>query len=203
MKRILVTFIVLLVAVFVTIPPAMLSIMTEFKVLATEQAVDSLPPSAPVLRLENIWRGHGAVQIGDLMVENAEGRFGSISLSVFGAKDDRTAEDSLGYRFRHVSGELPRGLALPPKTYFARIVRTEKRLWFYWDDDATWDQDSIVFKIAVIAVDRGGNESPPSNVVEITHNGDLTEFHQKWIRMLERDLRKKKAIEDSLSTLRN
>ena len=196
MRRILVGRVLLLSTALVTIPPAMKVVMRDFEVVAEEQAIDSLPPTAPVCRLKGVWRGHGGAQFGEILAKGS--RDGSMSFLVSGAEDDRTPADSLGYRFRHVSGDLPRGLVLPPGVYLAHAVRDEQSLWFHWNDTATWNQDSIAFQIAVVAVDRAGNVGPRSNVVKVTHDGDLEEFRQQWARKTEAFLQRQKALADSV-----
>lgn len=104
----------------------------------------------------------------------------------------------MGYNFQHISGKLPRGLAIPSKIYLAHTVHSKSRLWFHWNDRAAWDQDSISFEIAVLAVDRGGNVSPLSNTVEVTHNGDITQIRQKMIRNYKKDLHRFKGCSDSI-----
>jgi len=189
-------FFILLIAV--SLSWAMLAGLSKFRIIASEMAIDSIPPTAPKLRIEDIHRGYGDIQLDSFKVNAPESRFGSIGLIVSGAKDDRTPADSLGYRFIHISGKLPIGFSLPNATYLAHIVGEEKHLWIYWDDGSTWNQDPIDFQIAVVAVDRGGNESPPSNAVRVFHDGDLTEYRRAYIMRAREDFRRSKAMIDSI-----
>jgi hypothetical protein len=174
-----------------------------FKIVPAEQKFDSLPPSAPLLELAGISRGHGEAEVNSegLYLWDPQKRTGTISLRVSGAVDDRTPADSLGYKIVHVSGELPYNMLLPSQSYLALKLTTGKCLYIYWDDDPIWEQDAFAFEIAVVTFDWAGNESPRSNIVRVTHDGDLTESRQKWLRRAEEQIRIQRARADSMRTL--
>jgi len=199
MRTLIKIYCVLFVLMFSRTTDASFIGMVEFKIIPVEQKYDSLPPSAPILALQKINRGHGHVEIGGRIWSTANDETGAILVSVGDASDNRTPADSLGDEFLHVSGVLPDGLTLPSKAYYPIHFRNDDRniLCFYWKDGTTWEQDAFSFKIAVVAVDRAGNKSPASNVVAVSHDGDLHEYREKYIRDSERMLREVQVHVDS------
>ncbi|HET6463905.1 MAG TPA: hypothetical protein VFH33_08910, partial [Candidatus Krumholzibacteria bacterium] len=105
-----------------------------------------------------------------------------INLDVRGASDDRTLADSLRYRIHYVDGDLPFGFTLRP-TYVAW-----NGLNIYWDDGLTWEQEPFSFRLYVTSIDRAGNESKPSNIVSIAHDGDLSDRRELARKESSRDV---------------
>ena len=142
-----------------------------------EAIQDSVPPAAPVLILMSVHRGWTFQKIslsdstytGDVASDT-----GGLSFSVTMTQDDRTPESDIGYLFVHVSGDLPTGMDLPNKPMCtSRPVRgpTGWKINLSWPDGSDVPQDSLDFKLAIIAVDNGGNKSLPSNPVRVYHDG--------------------------------
>jgi len=140
----------------------------------SERRIDRSRPTAPTIRLKGIRRGTGLIQAAGVVAQNAEGALGSISFVAVGATDDRTPPEQLGYRFHHVDGDLPQGLVVSDGAF---LLQSGARLTLYWADGRTWDQERFLFRVTVTAVDRAGNESPPSNIVIVGDGGDMS-----WVK---------------------
>jgi hypothetical protein len=125
-----------------------------------ERAVDLIPPEPPILTCTLIWRGWD----GDHPLP------AFVQFHVEGATDNRTAGDDLGYVFDILEGTPPPGLELPSDPLISPIRHA---LYLTWHDGASWDKEPFLFRVAVRAVDRAGNESLLSNVVIVGHDGDM------------------------------
>ena len=145
--------------------------MREFVLKPQEKQVDQTPPSAPELTLRSVWRGWG-LSDGDT-TGGPLLKWGYVQLTVTNAADDRTPIEALGYRFEFIDGVFPDGRMVPSKVFDALPGGT---LFLVWDDDATWDQDRFSFRLAVRAVDYAGNKSAASNVVIVSHDGNMDQM---------------------------
>jgi len=130
-----------------------------------EQAVDHVPPSAPIVRVAQVKRGHdtspGACGGS---ASDCDGT-GVVELEV-AAQDDRSTADRLGYRVQLVSGSLPEGLSIPAapvRPLLSPDKVASRRLIFSWDDRTT-GHHSLGFTLAVAAIDLAGNASEPVQV---------------------------------------
>ena len=75
---------------------------------SSEVGVDSIPPTPPDVHVFSIKRGRGPDKSQPGQVSfSPNDKWGSIVLVVSDASDDRTQYSGLGYRIRHLKGELP------------------------------------------------------------------------------------------------
>jgi hypothetical protein len=149
-----------------------------------EIAQDRLPPGVPEFRLH-------ATQRGQLPRQNADGSteatshddFGILTFTLRPPGDDRTAPAEMGYRFLFVDGNLPRGLTIHAGAQRAMPFRDPSgiapadsvmELKLYWVDGVRIEQDPFDFRVALIAVDLGGNESASSDTLRVRHDGNVT-----------------------------
>lgn len=157
--------------------------LIPMKIDPSERRVDHAPPRAPVVSLNEIWRGVGPVAAnGGVWGAPSTGEWGSMQLTISGASDDRTPQRGIGYRFHYVDGKLPRDYVVTDEAY---LLQSSDHLSIGWNDSAIWDQESFLFRMVVTAVDRAGNESAPSNVVIVAHDGDTSWYKTWWTARLE------------------
>ena len=123
-----------------------------------EQLEDSEPPGTVEVIKVKVKRGRAPVRtsLDDL---------GSIGLIISPPADDRTPVDKMGYRLKHLKGEMPAGL-LPDYD----VRPSENEIYLCWVDGASNDQEPLDFLISVSAVDLGGNLGLPTSV-HVTHPG--------------------------------
>lgn len=136
----------------------------------TLQRTDKTPPAAPVLRLGGVDRGRGSIHLSNgYSTITGEAEYGSIDLAVSPIGRDLSVVDDIGYCFHFMDGNAPDSLTLPAGAWSATH---RLHLYIHWNDGETWDQDGFRFRMFVTAMDRAGNESRPSNVVVVEHNGN-------------------------------
>ena len=131
-----------------------------------EQKLDRLPPSAPQMSLLSIKRGRGprpdssgssCDDIGEIILKLDQA-----------ARDDRTQPEKMGYLWQVRDGQLPEDLG--PPTRPVRLT-VDGRLLLIWVDGSTDDQEPLEFSITITAFDLAGNQSQPSEAVQIRHPG--------------------------------
>jgi len=145
----------------------------------TLKTSDSIPPSAPAIDSVTIWRGRGEIAVDGVTMRGAEDNEGQIDLYLSRAAGQPSPDDT-GYRFHFVGGDLPNGLVMPAGIWGALHWGVgPAHVAIYWDDGRTWQQDAFSFRMYVTAVDRAGNESPPSNIVSIAHDGNLDKEYKR------------------------
>jgi hypothetical protein len=133
-----------------------------------EQAVDVTPPGQVSVVVPQLKRGVGPSGSGcGSQTATSCDDLGRLTLRVAAPAEDRTAPEQLGYRIRVVAGTPPSGLTFPD----GAVVQYAWGLDFAWIDGATNDQEPIDFVIDVAAVDRAGNQGPPSAPVRIADGG--------------------------------
>jgi hypothetical protein len=144
-----------------------------------EVKLDNTPPTAPRVHLHGIRRGRGIRKKPQHRFPHSEENpyyppdpRGSISLTLWGATDDRTEDDALGYRVYFLDGNLPDGF-VPQDTILKPEPQdfAEYRITLVWNDRGTDSQEPFRFRIAVSSVDLGGNESILSRVVVVDDEG--------------------------------
>jgi len=105
---------------------------------------------------------------------------GVISLTLWGARDDLTDEDSIGYRIYTIAGVLPEGFVNADSTIFAEPLElSEYRIALFWNDGGTDYQEAFNFTLAVTAIDLAGNESDLSNFVIVGDKGGYQAPHPR------------------------
>jgi hypothetical protein len=163
----------------------------------TLQRTDTTPPPAPVLRLKEVHRGRGWIQLANGQLTGmSEGYAGSITLAVSQVGQDLPIVDEVGYCFHFVDGDAPDSLTLPAGAWSAHPRGDGAFLLFiHWNDGRTWEQDPFGFRMYVTAMDRAGNESPPSNTVVVEHNGDLETEYNNARQWTEQRSRNESALE--------
>ena len=82
--------------------------------------------------------------------------------------DDRTPPEKMGFIWQLSAGQLPNDL-LPPSGPVR--LTADGQLPLFWIDGATDSQEPLEFSIIVIAIDLAGNQSQPSEAIEIKHPG--------------------------------
>jgi hypothetical protein len=95
-------------------------------------------------------------------------REGSILLSVSG---DGASSQYVGYKFVYLDGQCPLNFAMPKGAWVPLLMTTGPHLALDWEDGGTRYQDAFSFRMFVIAVDYTGNESAPSNILVVAHDG--------------------------------
>jgi hypothetical protein len=126
---------------------------------AQAQGTDSTPPGLPTVSVERIGRGKGPQRSGCGESGTSCDDLGTITLLV-NATDDQTSAESMGYQVELASGSLPSGLDIP-----SAAVRTMGgRLYFYWIDGNTDDQEAVSFSLTIRAVDLAGNVGEPATI---------------------------------------
>lgn len=84
-------------------------------------------------------------------------------------KDDRTAVDEMGWRFRLVTGKPPTRLSIPSHT----VRSLGGGLYLDWVDLPESPTGSFAFVVELVAVDGGGNSSNPIQVAISDEVGGL------------------------------
>lgn len=148
-------------------------LMREFTATPIEQRVDRELPTAPQIALRSIWRGWG------LLDNDSTWAFylgqGAVQLTVSGARDNRTSSEALGYRFEFIDGAFPDSRTISTTAYKALPGGV---IYLVWNDGATWAQDRFAFRMAVRAIDAAGNESALSNIVIVSHDGNMHDLRK-------------------------
>lgn len=135
------------------------------------RGVDVIPPSAPQAEVSRITRGKGPVPHGEGLVSVSScDDIGFIVLSFSRLpQDDRATASEIGYLFEFAAGDPPPGFTLPEAPL--RILADAREFTLHWSDGATDEQEPLDFAITIVAVDRAGNRSEPSNLVWIRDPG--------------------------------
>jgi hypothetical protein len=181
-----------LLAVMVAAAPAsrlavaMIEVSLPFVPDTTLQRVDSIPPPAPVIKIKEVYRGQGDIYLGGGIVgsgSNAE--TGSISLDISSSDESSFAGQAIGCRFHFVDGALPKRLETLPEGSWAPNG-WDGRIWItiFWSDGETWKQDPFSFRMFVTVIDKAGNESPPSNVIEVAHDGNTDGIFARHVQAM-------------------
>jgi hypothetical protein len=141
-------------------------------------ATDKTIPSTPRAAVYSIHRGTGPTRVGEgELISTSLDQYGAVRLIVR-CHDDRSPVDSLGFRVFFVGGALPTGCSLPTRVLLpsAVIPRDSTGLaacliGFSWDDGAVDAQGPFAFDVVVTTVDKGGNDSDPSEPVRVADAG--------------------------------
>jgi len=153
---------------------AQMAIIAPFLPDTTLQRTDKISPLPPVVRVSRIVRAQGAFHLSDgIWGPSSEGPVGEVSLALSAADGSNLANQDLGYRYHLVDGNLPDGLnQLPAGAWPGEQGRWEFWIAFGWGERQSWKQESFSFRMYVTAVDRAGNESQPSDTIEVSDAGD-------------------------------
>ena len=116
---------------------------------------DEVPPAPPVVLGVEIRRGRGP---RGGMVTSCDD-IGAIEIEVARPEGDPDDPEEVGYRLKLLAGKLPEGLALPGED---ALLGAFLRL--HWLDGATDHQEAFSFTLALVPVDRAGNEGKPARV---------------------------------------
>jgi MYXO-CTERM domain-containing protein len=129
---------------------------TPLQIDPTLKATDTTPPTLTVAALTGVKRGQGRQSDGCSSTASSCDDLGWINVAVQGT-DDMTMSQELGFRVALVAGTPPAGLTIPEgaTTGFVSLL---------WIDGNTDDQEAFDFTLAIVAVDRAGNESAPKTV---------------------------------------
>jgi hypothetical protein len=135
------------------------------------QANDRVAPSPFTEASAFAFRTIGTVCKGDTCTASTCGNSASIQLSFVAPSDDQTPSAELGYRIEVLAGEIPQSMLddvgqprpLPPSLSF----------------DIGFDEVTrIDAVIALVAIDRAGNESAPSAPIAIRYSGCVKPFFE-------------------------
>ncbi len=142
---------------------------TELVIDAAEQAADHTAPGQPAAVTTSVQRGKAprSSGCGEQMATSCDD-LGFVTIVPTAPTDDRTASADLGYRVRLVAGALPADSTLWPKPIVAGFGGG---LTLTWVDGADADQEALDFTVTLAAVDRAGNEGPPSAPVRVVDAG--------------------------------
>jgi len=157
----------------------MVATQVPFHANKTLHAADKVAPSSPRLAFEKVVRQNGATPIfergmsqppeaGSLLNVGFEGPSSEqegliyLDVSLPGESTER-----VGYFFHIVDGTTPDGFGLPGGAWSP----VSKNLVLHWDDERTWYQEPFGFRMCVTAIDSAGNESVPSDTVEVADDG--------------------------------
>lgn len=129
-----------------------------------EEGLDTLQPESPSVVSVVVTRGRGEQPMADYetscrTTNSSCDDIGSLAIQLEASVDDRTATESLGYRFEILTGKSP----IDFYGGFAMNSVAGDPFWFHWIDDATDNQEALDFSFHVFAVDLAGNESAPSD----------------------------------------
>lgn len=125
-----------------------------------EVGVDVTPPTPP--------RAVATVTRSETTNSAQCGGFGTITLTIVDAADDRTPREELGFRVVIEGGKVPPDMHVldEPQRLFAG-----KNLFLHFSDPDPDDQESFAFQLRLISVDLAGNESEPSEVIGASDPG--------------------------------
>lgn len=133
-----------------------------FVVDEAEALLDTLPPAVPVVRSAAFVRARPPVladdyEISCMIVTTSCDDFAWFEVDLESA-DDRTDPDDLGYRLVWLSGFPLPDHPLPNADGLVTL----------WFDDSPYDGPALEVRFQVVAVDRAGNESEPSEEVSVS-----------------------------------
>ena len=128
------------------------------------QATDSVAPSPFTEATAFAYRGLGTVCKGNICTSFTCGDSGAIELTFVPPTDDQTPEAELGYRIELIEGVLPQ----PMLDDISQARPLTPTLVFNVGFDDVTRLDAV---IALVAVDRAGNESAPSAPIELRDSG--------------------------------
>ena len=134
----------------------------EFSIDATQRALDSEPPSAPLHVAGTASRYSGTYCDARQCSTSSCGSGGGLQLSFEPARDNRSSV--LGYRLQLLSGSVPAGLRAPLGQLTAGTSALHIDLPF---DEVT----GLDATFALVAVDHAGNESAPSEPFRVAFDG--------------------------------
>lgn len=129
---------------------------------AAETAIDTTPPSTPVVGPITISRGHGPSRSGCGSMASSCDDLGAVTFSL-SATDDRTSAAMMGFRITASRPESVEGLF--PLDMDVRPY--DGKMTVRWVDGATDDQESLDFDLEVRAIDLAGNVSAEGAIVRV------------------------------------
>jgi hypothetical protein len=129
------------------------------------RATDSVPPSAFTAVTAFAYQSPGTVCKGNTCTSQSCGDSAAVELSFAPPTDDQTPSADLGYRIDLLEGEIPQSMLgqvgrLRPLTSTTLVFDVS------FQEVATLDA-----MIALVAVDRAGNESPASAPIHVMYSG--------------------------------
>lgn len=127
-----------------------------------EQAMDTQPPSTPVVGNLKIERGRGPQMQGCGSAVTSCDDIGTVSFTA-SATDDRTAAAMLGYRLAITRGQAPVDLLSSGQD----VRGFSGTIFLKWLDGGTDDQEDLDFDLEVRAIDLGGNVSSQVTIVRV------------------------------------
>lgn len=139
------------------------SYSTNAPLQIVDEEPEAAPPDTPVVELEDIKRGTGPTRDGCISTYSTScDDIGTITLAV------ENADPEVGYELAVSDGEVPESLSIadsPVHTF------DDGTILLTWSDEAKDNQERLDFDLAVTAVDRWGQESEDSDIVEVEHPG--------------------------------
>lgn len=154
---------------------AQMEIINPFIPDTTLQRTDKIPPLPPMIRVSWIGRGRGLFHydggtVGQLV---PEGPTGWVNLALSASDGSKLDYQTQGFRFHVVDGKLPGHFPkFTGEAWPGHPGASDSWISFGWEDGQSWKQEPFSFRMYVTAVDRAGNESKPSNIVEVSDAGD-------------------------------
>lgn len=135
---------------------------------AVDSAIeDDLPPAPPVRVGVDLQRGVGPRRSGLFGRETTScDDIGGVWIEVARPAGDPDPADEVGYRLEQLDGTLPDGLEVPSGPWRGPTLSLT------WIDDATDDQEPFAFTLAIVPVDRAGNEGPALEL-ELADDGSV------------------------------
>lgn len=136
----------------------------SYEVSPAAQAEDDVAPT-PFTNVDAmVWRREGRTCELGQCTSNSCGDMGHVELFFDPPQDDRTPVEELGFRIEVLEGTLPSSL----QASMTRAQALEDAVRFHLGFDEATRMDAT---IALVAIDRAGNESPASNPVRLKFSG--------------------------------
>jgi hypothetical protein len=136
----------------------------EYAIDPSARTADAVPPS-PFTEVRSVVSRRKGTHCEDgQCFDNSCGDQASVTIEFVAPHDDRTARGELGYRIEWIDGEMPRSMQAMLGRYWPLTPRLSFAIGF---EEAA----EIDATIALIAVDRAGNESVPSAPVALVFSG--------------------------------
>jgi len=156
------------------VSPASACTVTEAPVFAVDPALRSEDRAAPDPFTDlkaRVTRSPGTSCHGDTCIENSCGEFGIVLVTFALPADVQSGGETIGYRMVWQEGETPAGVSFNlgktwPLDASDEPGRGQISFTIGYDDVAELDAE-----ITLVAVDRAGNESAPSEPVQLSFSG--------------------------------
>jgi hypothetical protein len=142
-----------------------------FEIDPALRAVDTVPPST-FRALHSTTRQISATRCsGKTCTSSSCGDSGTLELTFDPPEDDQNEASELGYRVLWLGGTMPGGLR--PAIERVQPLLDERRIVIELGFSGVAELDG---ELALVAVDRAGNESQPSDALRVRFSGCMTYF---------------------------